>query len=232
MISGFPLPSPPALARPPPRPAAPRRPPAAEGGPEGGREPPARPCSASTLRSGSGPHCSAGAGSRAGRRRRPCRGHGAQPAAPFRREWSREGGRERGMEGGPAEAGGDRPGGGRGLHGRGPGRAEGPSRARGGRAELPSSGGGRAAGGSCLCPAAAAEEGPGGPGQRRATAGQRASKNGFGSCVRLAGVRFSVGFHRARILDVVVCCYLPFTPTFNFIAVIKGQYLASVFSLC
>lgn len=166
-MCGFPLPSPPVPARPPPRPAAPRRPPAAEGGTEGGREPAVRPCSASAPLSGSGPRGSAGAGSRAGGRRRPspCRGHGAQPAAPFRgREWGRQGGmegaRQRRAGTGPAEAAASMA--------AGPGRAGWPGRARGGkgRAALP------VRPGAVPAPAPGAEAGAGGLGQRWATRGK------------------------------------------------------------
>lgn len=43
---------------------------------------------------------------------------------------------------------------------------------------------------------------------------------------------FSVELHKTLILDVMVCCDLPFTPTFSFIAIIKRQYLVSAFSHC
>lgn len=43
---------------------------------------------------------------------------------------------------------------------------------------------------------------------------------------------FSVELPSTLILDVMVCCDLPFTPTFSLLAIIKGQYLVSAFSHC
>lgn len=195
-------------ARPPPRPAAPRRPPAAEGGTEGGREPAARPCSASTLLSGS----AAAPGRQQGRAAE------AALAAPqswspsscaFPRPWVGPGGRD---GGGPAQAGGDRPGGGRGLHGGGAG-----------------TGGGRAAGSRACAPLRRRRKGRAGRDSAGPLQDSRQERTASEAASDWLVFGFSVELHKALILDFLVCCYLPFTPTFSFIVVIKGKYLASAF---
>lgn len=227
MMSGFPLPSPPVpLALPRSRcPAPPARPPRREGGREGesprcGPAPPLPRFPGAARTAAPGP--AAGPGDRGS----PRRCHGAQTAAPFRgREWGRRGGMEGPGRGGRGQArrrprppwrrgGGARPC----PWGEGPSRPRWAAGGQAGAVPVPhSSGGGRI---------------------RRAGAAlgllrdsKPASKQAA-SDPRGPVFDFSVELHKALILDVVVCCYLPFTRTFSFIAVIKGQYLASAFSLC
>lgn len=101
----------------------------------------------------------------------------------------------------------------------------GPAVSVGGRAEPPAPAGGRAGGGCACAPLRRRRKDQAG-GDSKPESKQAASDP------RGPVFDFSVELHKALILDVVVCCYLHFTRTFSFIAVIKGQYLASAFSLC
>lgn len=127
----------------------------------------------------------------------------------FPRPWVGPGGRD---GGGPAQAGGDRPGGGRGLHGGGAG-----------------TGGGRAAGARACAPLRRRRKGRAGRDSAGPLQDSRQERTASEAASDWLVFGFSVELHKALILDFLVCCYLPFTPTFSFIAVIKGKYLASAF---